>query len=155
WRRVAHEYVGRERHQFCCVSPHAAGVAPTKACLDLDVATVCPSQLFQALLQRCQSGLSFLIVGRAHQQPDPPHALALLRARRERPRSHRAAEQRYELAALDPRAHSMTSSGRACSLSGIWRPSDLAVVVLMISWNLVGCSTGRSAGLAPLRIRPV
>src|SRR5262249_8844702 len=53
------------------------------------------------------------------------------------------------------RTHSITSSARASSLSGIWRPSDLAVVVLMISWNLVGCSTGRSAGLAPLRIRPV
>jgi hypothetical protein len=37
------EYVGRERHWFCCVSPYAAGVAPTKACLDLDVAAVCPS----------------------------------------------------------------------------------------------------------------
>src|SRR5262249_61267920 len=45
WRPVADEYVGRERHQFCCVSPYAAGVAPTKACLDLDVATVCPTQL--------------------------------------------------------------------------------------------------------------
>jgi hypothetical protein len=33
------------------------------------------------LLQRCHSGLPFPVVGRAHQQPDPPHALALLRAR--------------------------------------------------------------------------
>ena len=37
------DYVGRERHEFCCVSPYAAGVAPTKAYLDLDVAAVCPS----------------------------------------------------------------------------------------------------------------
>src|SRR6516162_9731995 len=44
WRRMADDYVRRERHEFCCVSPYAAGVSPTKACLDLDVAAVCPSQ---------------------------------------------------------------------------------------------------------------
>src|SRR5262249_16383878 len=43
------------------------------------------------------SGLSFPIVGHSHQQPDPPHALALLRACRERPRG-RAAKQGNELA---------------------------------------------------------
>ena len=32
------------------------------------------------------------------------------------------------------------------------RPSAFAVLRLMISSNLVGCSTGRSAGLAPLKI---
>ena len=32
------------------------------------------------------------------------------------------------------------------------RPSALAVLRLMTSSNLVGCSTGRSAGFAPLRI---
>ena len=32
------------------------------------------------------------------------------------------------------------------------RPSALAVLRLMTSSNFVGCSTGRSAGLAPLRI---
>ena len=35
------------------------------------------------------------------------------------------------------------------------RPSTFAVVRLMTNSNLVGCSTGRSAGLAPLRMRPV
>jgi hypothetical protein len=34
------------------------------------------------------------------QHADPPHPLALLRARRERPRHRRAAEQRDELAAF-------------------------------------------------------
>jgi hypothetical protein len=33
------------------------------------------------LLKRCRSGLSFLIVGYSHQQPDPPHGLSLLGAR--------------------------------------------------------------------------
>ena len=32
------------------------------------------------------------------------------------------------------------------------RPSALAVLRLMTSSNFVGCSTGRSAGFAPLRI---
>jgi len=43
WRPVADKYVGRERHEFCCVCPYAADVGPTKACLDLDVAAICPS----------------------------------------------------------------------------------------------------------------
>ena len=37
---------------------------------------------------------------------------------------------------------------------GTARPSALAVLRLMTSSNLVGCWTGRSAGLAPLRIFP-
>src|SRR5207253_1833377 len=36
-------------------------------------------------------------------------------------------------------------------LRGIVRPSAFAVLRLMTSSNLVGCSTGRSAGLAPFR----
>jgi hypothetical protein len=73
--------------------------------------------------------------------------LALLRPRRQRPRCH-AAESCDELASF----HSITSSASASSLSGIWRPSALAVLRLMTSSNLVGCSTGRSPGLVPLRI---
>src|SRR5215831_12883388 len=40
----------------------------------------------------------------------------------------------------------------ASNLSGTVRPSALAVVRLMMRSNLVGCSTGRSAGFAPRRI---
>src|SRR5215831_7523428 len=75
----------------------------------------------------------------------------LLRARRERPRRRRAAEQRYELAAL----HSITSSASESRLSEILIPSALAVLRLITVSNLVGCSTGRSAGFAPLRILAV
>src|SRR5262249_34674082 len=78
------------------------------------------------------------------------HRTALLRPRRERPRC-RAAEQRDELAPF----HSITSSASASSLSGIWRPSALAVLRLMTSSYLVGCWTGRLAGFSPLRMRPV
>src|SRR5215813_1486061 len=82
-----------------------------------------------------------------------PHTLALLRPRRERPR-RRAAEQRDELAALQLRDHSMTSSARPDSGSGTVMPSALAVLRLMISSTFVDCWTGRSAGFSPFRILP-
>ena len=86
----------------------------------------------------------------ARNDSDAPHPLALLRARRERPRGCRAAEQRDEVAAL----HSITSSASASNLSGISTPSALAVLTLITSWNLVGSTTGRSPGFSPLRMRP-
>src|SRR5215831_16376033 len=48
--------------------------------------------------------------------------------------------------------YSMTSSARASNVGGIVRPSALAVLRLMASSNVVGCCTGRSAGLAPVKI---
>ncbi len=51
--------------------------------------------------------------------------------------------------------HSITSSARAKSVGGIVNPSALAVLRLMTSSSLMLCWTGRSAGLAPLRIFPV
>src|SRR5262249_25416888 len=71
----------------------------------------------------------------------------LLRPRRERPRC-RAADQRDELAAF----HSITSSARASRVGGMSRPSALAVVMLTMRSNFVGCSIGRSPGFAPRRI---
>ena len=44
------------------------------------------------------AGTSIPIVGRSHQQPDPPHPLGLLRARRERPCCHCTCEQSDEIA---------------------------------------------------------
>src|ERR1700722_20751088 len=48
--------------------------------------------------------------------------------------------------------YSITVSARANSLSGIVRPSALAVVRLMTRSNSFGCSIGRSAGLDPRNI---
>src|SRR5438105_884401 len=48
--------------------------------------------------------------------------------------------------------YSITSSARESSVDGNSRPRALAVLRFMMSSNLVGCSTGRSAGRAPLRI---
>src|SRR5262249_10515207 len=73
----------------------------------------------------------------------------LLRARRERPRRCRAAEERTELAPL----HSITSLASARSVGGGVRPRTLAVLRLMTNSYLVGACTGKSPGFSPLKIR--
>src|SRR5262249_4753396 len=50
------------------------------------------------------------------------------------------------------RHYSITWSAAACRVNGIARPSALAVLRLITSSKRVGCSTGRSPGLAPFRI---
>src|SRR5262249_31859578 len=78
-----------------------------------------------------------------------PQYLRLLRARRERP-TRRAAEKGDEL----PPLHSITSSAICWRWVGTSRPSMNAVCALMMSSNLLDCTTGNSAGFAPLRMRP-
>src|SRR5262249_16829913 len=58
-------------------------------------------------------------------------------------------EPHDELAAPD---HSITSSARASSVGGMVRSSAFAVLMLMLVTSFVENSTGRSAGLLPLRI---
>src|SRR5262249_47791328 len=48
--------------------------------------------------------------------------------------------------------HLISLFARASSSGGIVRPICFAVLRLITSSNFVGCSTGRSAGLAPFRI---
>jgi hypothetical protein len=55
---------------------------------------------------------------------------------------------------LQTSAYSITSSAIASSDGGTVMPSILAVWALMTKSNLDACTTGRSAGLAPLRMRP-
>jgi hypothetical protein len=50
--------------------------------------------------------------------------------------------------------HSITSSARASSVGGIFRPSALAALTLMTSSKVAGCSTGRSEALVPPRTFP-
>jgi hypothetical protein len=50
------------------------------------------------------------------------------------------------------KCHLMTLSARASTCGGIVTPICFAVLRLITSSNLVGCSTGNSPGLAPLRI---
>ena len=116
------------------------------------------------------------------EEPDHRHR-RLLRARGERPNGHAAAAPPRSvmnsrlfipaklhshlpdsLSALIPRGqhrpaakslHSITSSAVASSDGGTVRPSIRAVWALMTSSNLLACTTGKSAGFAPLRMRPV
>src|SRR5262249_53679677 len=114
------------------------------------VAAVAPAEFFKRLPERRQVRPRFrIILDERVEHADPADTVGLLRPRRNRPRS-RAAEQRDER----PARHSITSSARASSVGGTSRPSVLAVFRLITSSNLVGCCTGRSAGFAPLRIRP-
>src|SRR5262249_15534004 len=123
-------------------------VAAAPAVVDAHISPDDPAQFAEPLQERCIAGLSFGIVRHpGHKHADAPNTLRLLRPRREWP-SGCAAEQRDDLAAV----HSITSSARASSVAGTSRPSARAVTRLITRSNLVGCSTGRSAGLAPRRI---
>jgi hypothetical protein len=79
-------------------------------------------------------------------QPDPRHLSAQLR--RDSPRTVDV----QELTALVTHGYWITWSARSRSDCGIVSPSAFAVLRLITSSKLVGCSTGRSAGFAPLRI---
>ncbi len=130
-------------------SANFGGTGSGPAGVDPHVAADGPAQLLKPLQECPDASLKFRIVrGYGQKYADAPHPLGLLRARRERPRCRGAANERDERAAV----HSMTSSARTSSDVGISRPSALAVVMLMTRSNLVGCSTGMSAGLAPRKI---
>ena len=137
---AAHQ-IGRHRWQLL-----VAVFRP--AILDADALVLGEARFTQTLPKRRQRFRAAR--GReAAEQPDDRQPL--LRARRERPCNRRAAEQRDELA---PFYHSITSSARASSVGGTSRLSILAVSALMTNSNLLACTTGRSAGFAPLRMRP-
>jgi hypothetical protein len=86
----------------------------------------------------CLGRRGFLSPGRARQQ-------SMSASLRKRPKCCVAAKMKQH-------RYSITSSARASSVGGTSRPSALAVLRLISISNLVGCSTGRSAGFAPLKI---
>src|SRR5262245_54814997 len=137
-------------HEFGSEASQALVIPAWPALLDVDIATFDPPEILQAPAERRHAELAFGVLLRQprNQHADAVHLLALLGARRQRPRRRCAAEQRDELAT----PHSITSSARSRNPSGMFSPRALAVVRLMMRSNLVGCSTGRSAGFAPRRI---
>src|SRR5438034_2076939 len=64
----------------------------------------------------------------------------------------RKVRQTDSYSAAKKSSYSITSSARARSAGGMLSPSDFAVLRFITKSNLVGCSTGRSAGFVPLRI---
>src|SRR5262245_45237836 len=127
-----------------------SGVGSAPPLVDTDAAAIVPAELLQRFAESPEIGLLLNIFGERVEHADAPHP-TLLRTCRNRPRS-RAAEQRDELAPPD---HSITSSAMASSDGGTVTPSIRAVSALMTSSNFDACTTGRSAGLAPFRMRPV
>ena len=112
---AGHNDVGRERNSSAVyvrmrvVSPAPSGCRPADCGRS-------STRLLQSLHERdersCDSGSSAAVL---MSTPMRRIRSALLRARRERPRRRRAAEQRDELAP----SHSITSSARARSVGGI------------------------------------
>src|SRR5262249_18039408 len=132
-RHLTAHKVSRQRRQLIVLPQR-------EAVLERDVFSLDKARLLQALAERGQGNS----VGRRFdgEIADNRDRTLLLRARRQRPRRCRGAEQRDELAP----SHSIPSAASASSLSGIWRPSAFAVFRLITNSNLVGCWTGSSPG---------
>src|SRR5262252_8187437 len=114
---------------------HSLGQQRETGCIDYEILAFDeagpPQFIEQREIMRC--------IARARKQAtEAINASGFLCARRQRPRSHRAAEQRDELAAL----HSITSSARCRNGSGMLRPSAFAVLRLTTSSNLLDSWTG-------------
>src|SRR5262249_14707503 len=134
-----------ESHQLRC-QRRVALVAPLrKSSFQLEIAALDIPVLLQLAGEPLHRGQ------RLRREQADARILARLRARHQRPRRGSATEQRNELAPVD---HSITSSARASSVGLTSSPRALAVLRLITSSNFVGWMTGKSAGLAPLRIWP-
>src|SRR5215472_11223640 len=93
---MGYDHVRRERRQLCCVPANFIGFGRGPARVDLHVAADAPAGLLETLQERAEAGLKFPIVrSRGQENANEAHLLALLRARRERPR-RRTAEQTDE-----------------------------------------------------------
>jgi hypothetical protein len=81
------------------VSAKTFGIAVAPAIVDVQISTNRPTKFLQALYKRRSATLHLGVVGTGvREYTNSPHPVALLRARRERPRSRRAADERDELA---------------------------------------------------------
>src|SRR5262245_41303926 len=132
-------------HQFGSEAGVSLRLAGCEAVDNLEILPLDVTQIAQTLLQAVDRRPPLV-----RENTDAPHRVGLLRMRRDRPPCRGTAEQRDELAP----PHSITSSARASTIGGISRPNAFAVLRLMTSSNWLGCRTGNSDGLAPLRMRP-
>ena len=133
--------------EFGRESGKPVGLALVKPRLEHEVLALHPAEGSQRPNQRQARGRIWQALGK---HADPyllPRLLSLGGQRRSKEDRTCASEERATV-----HHYWITSSARASSAGGIVRPSALAVLRLMTKSNLLGCSTGRSAGLAPLRI---
>src|SRR5215467_8129989 len=107
-------------------------------------ASVCPSDSVRLQDLKCSGDLKTYVIDIPQSQPSYCGSSA-------RPRLHLI---RFHgvLAPNAQHCHLMTLSARYTTDCGIVRPICLAVLRLITNSNFVGCSTGRSAGLASFSI---
>src|SRR5262245_7233904 len=96
---VSQDDVWFQRHQFRYEGSRSARVTRAPSILHRNIAALGPTQPLQSLPKGDNTSLCFgIILGVGREHTDPAHALALLRARRERPCDCRTAKKGYELA---------------------------------------------------------
>ncbi len=142
-----HDDINLERNQFGRKSGEPVELPLGISVFDHDVPALDVTEVTQSLTEGLwQVGSSGQVARQVAYSRDLGRLLGLGGERR----GEEAASQRAE--ECTPSDHWMISSARIRSDCGIVRPRALAVLRLMTSSNLVGCSTGRSAGFAPLKI---
>src|SRR5262245_39111064 len=139
-----------ERDQFGRVLTKVAGLASTRTEFGPHIFPFGPTKLSQSQNEGRLARLHFRIVDADGGSENADAAHPFLRPRHHHWHRRRAAEQRDELAP----PHSITSSAVASSVCGTVMPSIVAVWTLKTSSNLLDWTTGKSAGLAPLTMRP-
>src|SRR5262249_10110917 len=139
-------------NQFVSSAANARYISTAPTSIDLNIATLRPTKFLKTCDKSRKPPLFLGIAfGSWQQYPYTSHSIRLLRACSKRRRGGSGANERHKLAP----PHSITSSAIESTPDGISMPSACAVCKLSAKLNLVDCSTGRSAGLAPLRIIPV
>src|SRR5262245_17141505 len=128
------------------------------------VSNVCTFDIAKLVQIFCDSFLTFFGLGAENAYTVISCRLLRDRNRRQKDNRQQADEEKCSTKAfrslafathgsLPPSSYYLiTLSARANTFGGIVRPICLAAFRLMMNSNFVGCSTGRSAGLAPLRI---
>ena len=133
--------------QLCRETGQALQLSLGKTVFDNEVLPLNPSLIAKALAKGLQKHLG----GTTRSQIPDARDLARLLLRE----SSHARRRQSECCKSDelPPPHSITSSARARRVGGKRSPSKSAALRLTTSSILVGCSTGRSDGFAPLKIR--
>src|SRR5262249_32189025 len=127
-------------------------ITQAPAILDPQVAALAPAQLLQRLLERRELGTAGAATAREH--ADPPHALSLLRASRQRPRGRRAAEQRDEIAPFIKKTRSHgTTAKRVGSAKRLRSAKDLPFSSSRVGRGPVRNSLDHLVGAADKRER--
>src|SRR5262249_30734209 len=116
-RAPTDERIGPQFDQLFCKRPEPIRITFGPAKFDPVITVFPPPQLLE-LIPECRNPNlpSRIALQKVHKHADSPNAPALLRPHHKRPRSHRAAKQRDERAALHLPPHSITSSARASSV---------------------------------------